>query len=233
MPPLGVTRRRVGRSGAPDGTILAGRLRYTDEVVSLWRPADGTSWFIAIPKRYQGGWIERFTSDSRALVVSPPVCSDVCDPPFPDHDLAMPRDGGRGRPVRPSGWYAWDTEGRRLELRDWSGDAGPVSIRLPNGLTTARSYAVTAQTEGRDLWVFATRGSQRSLLHYDRPWLGIRAPARLALPDEVQAISRLRPGWVTLVGESTFACPARQAVARPGAGVFWVGACRDIAFTLP
>jgi hypothetical protein len=226
--------RRANRlAWSPDGRLLAGRLRYTDSVVALWRPADGTSWFLPIPTRWRGGSTEGFTEDGRSLIISPPRCSDDCGDTFPDRAIALPIDGGEADSIPPRGWSAWDSEGPRLQLRSWSGRPDPVTLRLPRGLTTARSWAVAATVDEPSLWVFATDEGQKLLLRYDRPWLGVRAPARLPLPEEVEAIDGLRPGWVTLIGERTLDCPAREALARPGAGIFWIGSCRSLAFTLP
>jgi hypothetical protein len=148
--------------------------------------------------------------------------------------LVLPTDGGRPSRTKPDGWYAWDSEGRRLELHRFWDRPGRVRITLPAGTRTMPSGAAAATTDQRSLWVFATHGSDRLLLRYDRPWERVRAPAQVGLPMEVLSIGGANHGWLTVYGEGTLGCPTRVGLVRPGdGGVRWVGACRDTALVLP
>lgn len=172
-----------------------------------------------------------FTADGRSVIATPGACSDSC-PGLPDHDLAVPIDGSRGRPVPTTDWYPWDSTGPRVSLRE-QGSTKRVGITLPVGLRAVDGDGTPVQTGRRFAWVLATDGTQQEVLRYDRPWVTVRNPARLPVPSEVAALEPDRSGWVRLSGEGTFDCRARVALASPDSGIHWLGGCREISFTLP
>ena len=227
-------RRTTDLTWSPDGSTLAAHLRDSDRAIQLWSRRSGRYRLLPIPPSYRGGYGVRWSDDGRSLLIAPGVCSDTCDPPAPNAMLVLPTDGGRPSRTKPDGWYAWDSEGRRLELHRFWDRPGRVRITLPAGTRTMPSGAAAATTDQRSLWVFATHGSDRLLLRYDRPWDRVRAPAQVGLPMEVLSIGGANHGWLTVYGEGTLGCPTRVGLVRPGdGGVRWVGACRDTALVLP